>query len=124
MATSLSPEEAIERARRLQDDRLNTVRVVAEARQALADGRAAAERELSELQARIADRIGTLERDDVRAYSAALTSGWTADELRKIGFTEPDKKARTRRRAPAPRRPSGTGNDAAGGNAADSSDGD
>ncbi len=99
MATQLTPEEAIERARRLQDDRLNAVRSVAEARQALVDVREQTDRELSELQARIAERIANAERDDVRAYSAAVSAGWTAEELRKIGFSEPDKKARTRRRA-------------------------
>ena len=99
MATQLTPEEAIERARRLQDDRLNAVRSVAEARQALVDVREQTDRELSELQARIAERIANAERDDVRAYSAAVSAGWTAEELRKIGFSEPDQKARTRRRA-------------------------
>ena len=99
MATQLTPEDAIERARRLQDDRLNAVRSVAEARQALVDVREQTDRELSELQARIAERIANAERDDVRAYSAAVSAGWTAEELRKIGFSEPDKKARTRRRA-------------------------
>jgi hypothetical protein len=98
MATHLSPEEAIERARRIQDDRLNSVRVVAEARQALVDVRDETDRELAELQARIADRVGTAEREDIRAYNAAISAGWSADELRKIGFSEPDKKARVRRR--------------------------
>ena len=56
-------------------------------------------RELADLQARIAEQIATAEREDVRAYSAALSAGWSADELRKIGFSEPDKKARTRRRS-------------------------
>lgn len=99
MATQLTPEEAIERAKRLQDERLNAVRGVAEARQALVDVREETDRELSELQARIAERIGNAEREDARAYSAAVSAGWTADELRKIGFSEPDKKARVRRRA-------------------------
>lgn len=99
MATQLTPEEAIERAKRLQDERLNAVRGVAEARQALVDVREETDRELSELQARIAERIGNAEREDLRAYSAAVSAGWTADELRKIGFSEPDKKARVRRRA-------------------------
>lgn len=98
MATQLTPAEAIERARRLQDDRLTAVRTVAEARQALTDVRDETARELADLQARIAERIATAERADVRAYSAALSAGWSADELRKIGFSEPDKKARTRRR--------------------------
>lgn len=98
MATQLTPEEAIERARRLQDDRLNAVRVVAEAQQSLTDVRDETARELADLQARIAERIAQAEREDVRAYSAALGAGWSAEELRKIGFTEPDKKARARRR--------------------------
>lgn len=99
MATQLTAEEAIERARRLQEDRLTAVRVVAEARQSLSDVREQTARELADLQSRIADRIADAEREDVRAYSAALSVGWSADELRKIGFSEPDKRARTRRRA-------------------------
>ena len=35
----------------------------------------------------------------VKAYNAAVSAGWSADELRKIGFPEPDKKARAKRRA-------------------------
>lgn len=57
------------------------------------------DRELAELQARIAEQIAEAEREDVRAYNAAVSAGWTADELRKIGFSEPDKKVRARRRA-------------------------
>ena len=99
MATQLTPEEAVERAQRLQDDRLNAVRGVAEARQSLVDVQEETARELADLQAHIAQRIADAEREDVRAYNAALSAGWSADELRKIGLPEPDKKARTRRRA-------------------------
>ena len=99
MATQLTPEEAIERARRLQDDRLNAVRAVAEARQRLVDVQEETARELADLQARIADRIADAERDDVRAYNAAQSAGWSVDELRKIGLPEPEKKARVKRRA-------------------------
>lgn len=99
MPTQLTPDEAIERARRLHDDRLTAVRSVPEARQSLNDVRDETAHELADLQARIAERIAAAEREDVRAYSAALSAGWSADELRKIGFSEPDKKARTRRRS-------------------------
>lgn len=99
MATQLTPEEAIERARRLQEDRLTAVQAVAEARQAVTDVREETARELAELQALIADRVSAAERNDVRAWNAALSAGWSADELRKIGFAEPDKKARARRRS-------------------------
>lgn len=105
MAKSLSPEEALERARKLQDERLNTVRAVAEARQTLTDVKEATDRELAELQARIAERVAEAERDDVRAYNAALAAGWSADELRRIGLSEPVKKARVRKRASGSPRP-------------------
>ncbi|WP_407792053.1 hypothetical protein ACR5MH_0010 (plasmid) [Streptomyces sp. L7] len=104
MATQLTPEEAIERARRLQDDRLNAVRGVAEARQRLVDVHDETARELAELQARIAERVAAAERDDVRAYNAALAAGWSGDELRKIGLPEPEKKARAKRRTTPSRR--------------------
>lgn len=109
MATQLTPEEAIERARRLQDDRLNAVRGVAEARQRLVDVHDETARELAEMQARIAERVAAAERDDVRAYNAALAAGWSGDELRKIGLPEPEKKARAKRRTtrrPAAPKPS------------------
>ena len=71
---------------------------VAEARQGLADVREETARELAELQAQLNERISEAERADVKAYNAAISAGWTPEELKKIGFTEPEKKARTRRR--------------------------
>lgn len=99
MTKEPSIEEAIERARRAQEDRLTTIRGVAEARQNLADVREQTAQELAQLQAQISERIAEAERDDVRAYGAATSAGWSSEELKKIGFAEPDKKARTRRRA-------------------------
>lgn len=100
MAKELSVEDAIERARRAQEDRIEAIRVLAEARHELDSIREKGARELAELQARISERTTSAERDDVKAYNAAVSSGWSADELRKIGFSEPDKKARARKRAP------------------------
>lgn len=99
MAKEPTADEAIARARAMQDDRLNAIRAVATARQNVADVRAATAAELAELQAKIAQRVADAEREDVRAYNAALSAGWTGDELRKIGFAEPDKKARVAKRA-------------------------
>ena len=113
MATQPTAEQAIERAQRLQDERLTAVRTVAEAQQSLSDVRDETARELSDLQARIAERIAIAEREDLRAYSAALNAGWSSDELRKIGFAEPDKKARARRRSTR-KSPSNTAAAAAG----------
>lgn len=99
MAKEPSIEEAVERARRAQENRINAVRDVAVARQDLTDVREQTARELAELQARIAEQIREAERDDVRAFNAALAAGWSVDELRKIGFAEPEKKVRARKRA-------------------------
>lgn len=78
---------------------MGAIRAVAEARQSVTDVREETDRELAEFQRRISERIASAERDDVRAFNAALNAGWTVDELRKIGFAEPDKKTRSRRRA-------------------------
>ncbi len=78
---------------------MGAIRAVAEARQSVTDVREETDRELAEFQRRITERIASAEREDVRAFNAALSAGWTVDELRKIGFAEPDKKIRTRRRA-------------------------
>ncbi|MFH5824351.1 hypothetical protein [Georgenia sp. AZ-5] len=56
-------------------------------------------------------RIRDAERGDVRAYNAALTAGWSATELRKIEFPEPEKKkraARARRRTTTTTETNGT----------------
>lgn len=80
---------------------MSAIRAVAEARQGVADVREETERELAEFQRGMAERVASAEREDVKAFNAALAAGWTVDELRKIGFGEPVKKARTRRRASA-----------------------
>lgn len=80
---------------------MGAIRAVAETRQSLTDIREETDRELVEFQRRIAERVANAEREDGRAFNAALSAGWTADELRKIGFPEPDMKVRTRRRAAA-----------------------
>lgn len=89
----------MERAQRAQEDRINAIRVVGEARQSLADVREETARELAELQAQIAKRVADAEREDVKAFNAAITAGWSVEELRKIGYAEPDKKVRARRRS-------------------------
>lgn len=101
MATTPTPEEAIERARRAQDQRIETVRVLAQSRQELTNERESADRERAELEARLKERIREYEAADVKAFSAATSAGWTPEELRRIGFPEPEKKRRARRRSTA-----------------------
>ena len=84
-----SVEEAQRQARALLDARINSVTALVTARQNLAELR---------------EQVEQAEREDVRLYGAAMADGWTADELRRLGLAEPEKKARARRRTNGPRR--------------------
>jgi hypothetical protein len=86
MAKELSVEDAEKKARELLDRRIASVRTLVTARQKLADLR---------------EQVADAEREDVRLYNAALSDGWSPEELRKLGLAEPEKKTRTRRRAAA-----------------------
>jgi hypothetical protein len=88
-ARELSMEQAEEQARALLDARIESIRRLVTKRQQLADLR---------------NQLADAEREDVRLYSAALSDGWTADELRRLGLGEPEKKARVRRRSGVPQR--------------------
>lgn len=102
---------SIARATQLQQERLSAIRGLAEARQNVVDVRADADRRRADLERELAAQLNDAEREDVQRYNAALSAGWTDVELRKIGFDEPDKKQRTRKRvarkSPAPAAPAG-----------------
>jgi flagellar biosynthesis/type III secretory pathway protein FliH len=78
MTTNLSPDAAAEAAQRLLNDRVDAVRTLAKARQQRLDARA---------------QLDEAERADAMAYAAAQRAGWSTDELRKVGFEEPERKA-------------------------------
>ncbi|MBG6240126.1 uncharacterized protein YcsI (UPF0317 family) [Mycetocola sp. CAN_C7] len=82
MAKNPTAEEAIERARALQDSKIEAVRVLAQSNQEVSDAR---------------ERAADAEREYTRVHGAAVAAGWTVDELRKIGFSDAEKKPRTRR---------------------------
>ena len=103
MVKVLSPEEAVERARRAQEGRIDAIRGLAEARQATADAAEDAARKLADVKRETDALIAEAERADVRAYNAAMAAGWSADELRKVGFDEPEKKKRVARRSRVPK---------------------
>ena len=77
MAKELSPQEAIERAQRALDDRLTSVRELAESRQKLADVREASAARIAEIEREEREKVAAAERDDARAYSATIDAGWT-----------------------------------------------
>lgn len=84
MAKLTDPQQAEEAAQRLLNDRMDYVRRAITARGALDKAREA---------------LKEAERNDVQAFQAAVNNGgWTADELRKIGLTAPEKVQRVQRR--------------------------
>ena len=99
MSKDVSIEEAVERAKRAEQDRIEAIRQLTTARQSITDVREETARELAELQAHHAELLRDAEAADVRAYSAAVKAGWSAEALRDIGFAEPDKKKRVRARS-------------------------
>ncbi|MGN6405689.1 hypothetical protein, partial [Sinomonas sp.] len=98
----------LERAERAQHERMEAIRNLAKARQGITDARDLADHRRAELEREIAAFLADAERDDLKAYTAAVTAGWTEPELRRIGFDEPAKKARVRRRAARPAGPQGS----------------
>jgi len=89
-------EDAVERATRSNDARIAAVRALAEALQTAAAVRDEGERKLASLREQVTSEVSAAEAAGVKAHRAALSAGWTPEELRKIGFTEPDKQRRTR----------------------------
>lgn len=74
-------DDVIERARRAQETRIDAIRVLAEARQSVADIHDQTSRELAELQARIAQQVGDAELEDAKAYNAAVGELGSLDRL-------------------------------------------
>lgn len=95
-------DEAVDRATRAAQAKIESIRELAQARQALADIKTDAAQRVTELERDNAERIGAAEREDVRLYSAATKAGWSLDELHKIGFDQPAKVRRVARRKQAP----------------------
>lgn len=98
MADQLTVDQAVERAMRAQDAKIAAIRDLAEGRQTLAEVKETAARKLAELERQNAEQISAAERDDIRLYNAATKAGWSADELRKIGFDQPAKSRRVTQR--------------------------
>ncbi|MEX5296832.1 hypothetical protein QYM41_16265 [Kocuria sp. CPCC 205268] len=84
MAKLTDPQQAEEAAQRLLNDRMDYVRRAITARGALDEAREA---------------LKEAEKNDTAAFQTAVTTGgWTAEELRKIGLSAPEKVQRVQRR--------------------------
>lgn len=86
MANTPNVDEAVDLARKAQEDRIEAVKKLAESRQTVEDAKEA---------------LAEAEAEDLKAWNHAVSLGWTAAELKKIGFKEPEKKRRTKRQSPA-----------------------
>jgi hypothetical protein len=90
MTSSLTPDAAAEAAQRLLNDRVDAVRALAKTRQQRNDARA---------------QLDEAERADAAAFSAAQRAGWTSEELRKVGFDDPQRRGPGRPRKQRTRTP-------------------
>ena len=104
MAKTLSVEEAKQRARDLQDARIEAIGSLAEAHQNVVDVRADVEQRRADFEREVAAELAAAEREDVKRWNAAIAAGWSVQELKKIGYEEPEKKKRATRKRSAPRR--------------------
>lgn len=84
MATHIDAEKIEHELQQRLSSRMDSVRELVKSRQKVADAR---------------DALSAAEDEDARRYQTALTAGWTADELRSAGLSEPEKKLRVRKRA-------------------------
>ncbi|MFK0042429.1 hypothetical protein ACIQTW_21545 [Paenarthrobacter sp. NPDC090517] len=84
MAIHIDAEKIENELQQRLSNRMDSVRELVKSRQKVADAR---------------DALGAAEDEDARRYQAALTAGWTVDELRSAGLSEPEKKLRVRKRA-------------------------
>lgn len=90
-------EEALERARQAQEDRIEAIRGLGQSRDALSRTRDDADRRMAELKSELDQFISEAEKKDRRAYQSAIKAGWSEAELRKIGYGTPDRKTKQRR---------------------------
>ncbi|MDJ0459833.1 hypothetical protein PUN71_021730 [Arthrobacter sp. NQ7] len=84
MAIHIDAEKIENELQQRLSNRMDSVRLLVKSRQNVAEAREA---------------LAAAEDEDARRYQAALTAGWTADELRSAGLNEPEKKLRVRKRA-------------------------
>ncbi|KLI90703.1 hypothetical protein AA310_00105 [Arthrobacter sp. YC-RL1] len=99
MTKELNVNEVVERARRAQESRLAVIKGLAEAQQNVANVRADAAERIAKIEQETNALIAAAEREHVSEFQGAQRAGWSTDELKGLGFTEPDKSARTRKRA-------------------------
>lgn len=82
MASTPNVDEAVDLARQSQEDKIEAVRKLAEARQTVED---------------VKTQLSAAEGADLKAWNHAVSLGWPETELKRIGFKEPEKKRRPKK---------------------------
>lgn len=97
MPKPISRRDVTARAEQVLNQRREAVNTLADAQGAVDDLTAAFARELEDLRAAQSIRLKDAATQNTRAWASALSAGWSEDELRQLGFTEPEVKTRARR---------------------------
>lgn len=98
MAPELTVEDAVARARQAEERRMDAIKRLAEAQQNVTATQQAGTERMAQVKREADELLGAAEKENAKRYSDALSAGWTAAELRKIGFRDPKKSSHSRRR--------------------------
>lgn len=111
MATHQSVEEILAKAREEHTKKLDAISALATARQAVITAEAEHKKRLEDFKKQLDTELKTIKDDHARSFQAAVTSGNTPAELRKLGLTDPrtpkrsSKSRRTTTSAPEQQQP-------------------
>lgn len=97
MPKPISREDVTARAEQVLTQRRDAVAALADAQASVDDLTATFARELDDLRAAQAARLKDAAAANTRAWTGALGAGWSEEDLRRFGFTEPEVKTRARR---------------------------
>lgn len=105
MANHQSVEEILQKARDEQARKLAAIASLATAREAVITAERTHKKRLEDFKRELERELKTVKEEHARHYQAALTTGLSSTELRKLGLSDP----RTTKRAPRKRtQPSST----------------
>lgn len=97
MPKPISRQDVTARAEQVLNQRREAVSALADTQSAVDDLTATFARELEDLRAAQATRLKDTAAANTRAWTNAVSAGWSEEDLRRFGFTEPEVKTRTRR---------------------------
>lgn len=98
MAPELTIEDAVARARKAEERRIEAIRLLVTAQQRVTTAQQEGAERVAQAQREAEEQLRAAEKENAQRYSDALAAGWSAADLRKIGFREPPKHARSPRR--------------------------